>query len=321
LFDLSISSDGRDTPEQFLQKLDIAEQGGARALWIANHLFLRDPVSLAATSLARTKNLHLVLMAVSPLTMHPVQAAMSAATLDEMFPGRITLCFGVGAPADLNALSIEAEKPLKLMREALKVTRALLAGETVKYEGDHFSVASRGLVTGPRKVPLFLAASGPGMLELAGAEADGVLISAGASLPFVEQTLEHVRRGAKGRKVRTQGLVYTSIDDSEVAANDRLRRLLAILLRGAHHRANLEAAGNKLEQAALNDAVLSNDWAKAEGLITDRIVQQHAASGTREQLKQRFSNYHRAGLDEVVVAGAREPDQISRILKIQERMS
>ena len=316
MFEISVSSDGRDTPEEFLKKLAATEEGRAQALWIANHLFLRDPISLAAVSLSRTECMQLVLMAISPLTVHPVQAAMAAATLDELFPGRITLCFGVGAPADLNALSIDGSKPLKLMREALKVTKALFQGETVRYEGEHFTISSRALVTGPRDIPIVLAASGPGMLELAGAEADAVLISAGASVPFVEQTLEHVRRGAKGRPVRAHGLVYSSIDDNEKNANDRLRRVLAILLRGSHHQANLEAAGSSLDQAKLNDAVLANDWKTAESLITDDIVRKHAASGNPQQIQERFEMYHRAGLDDVVIAGVRDADQISRILKI-----
>ncbi len=316
MFELSVSSDGRDTPQQFLEKLKASEAGRAQALWIANHLFLRDPISLSAVSLSRTQRMKVVLMAISPLTVHPVQAAMTAATLDELFPGRVTLCFGVGAPADLNALSIDGSKPLKMMREALKVTKALFQGETVRYEGEHFTIASRSLVTGARSIPIVLAASGPGMLELAGAEADDVLISAGASVPFVEQTLEHVRRGAKGRRVRAHGLVYSAIDDDEKKANDRLRRVLAILLRGLHHKANLEAAGSSLDQAKLNDAILANDWKIAESLITDDIVRKHTASGNQQQLRERFEMYHRAGLDDVVIAGVRDAEQISRILKI-----
>ncbi len=64
-------------------------------MWIANHLLQRDPITLAAMSLAQTKRMRVTLMALNPLTMHPVQAAMSAATLDEFFPGRVTLCLGV----------------------------------------------------------------------------------------------------------------------------------------------------------------------------------------------------------------------------------
>ena len=84
------------------------ENGGATANWIANHLFQRDPITLAAMSLTQTKRMRVTLMAISPLTVHPVQAAMAAATLDEFFPGRVSLCLGIGAPADLNRLASEA---------------------------------------------------------------------------------------------------------------------------------------------------------------------------------------------------------------------
>jgi 5,10-methylenetetrahydromethanopterin reductase len=119
--------------------------------------------------------------------------------------------------------------------------------------------------------------------------------------------------------VRTHGLIYSSIDENERLANDRLRRVLAILLRGQHHRANLDAAGSILDQSALNSAVLANDWASAHALITDEIVRSHSASGTSAQLRERFAMYHQAGLDEIVIAGVRDPDQVSGILQIRGR--
>ena len=103
---ISISCDGRDPPAALREKLAAAEGGGAAAAWLANHLFLRDPVAQAALALQHTRHMRVALMALSPLTMHPVQAAMAAATLDEAFPGRVTLCLGVGAPGDLGALGL-----------------------------------------------------------------------------------------------------------------------------------------------------------------------------------------------------------------------
>lgn len=312
--DISISSDGRDTPDLFRTKIAAGEAGGASTLWIANHLFLRDPTALAGLALSQTTRLSVALMAINPFTMHPVQAAMAAATLDELFPGRVVLCLGVGAPADLKAVGIDASKPLKAMREALEATRSLLNGDTVKLAGDSFRIDNRRLATGGRPVPLVLAASGPQMLELAGAAADGVLISAGTSVEFVERTLDHLHRGAKGRKVRTHALVYSAVEDEEGKAYDRLRRILAILLRGGHHAANLQAGGSILDQAALNDAVTAEEWTRAEAMITDDIVRRHAASGNPEQVAARLKAYHGAGLDEIVIAGARDGDQITRIL-------
>ena len=249
--DISVSSDGRDSLPGFQGKVAAGENGGAAAIWIANHLFQRDPITLAAMSLAQTKRMRVTLMAMSPLTVHPVQAVMAAATLDEFFPGRVTLCLGVGAPADLNSIGIGAERPLRIMGEALELARALLAGETVQVDGEFFHANGRQLFTGLRPVPLVLAASGPRMLELAGAAADGVLISAGASVEFVKRSLEHVHRGAKGRSVRTHAVVYAAVHEDETLAHDRLRRILAILLRGRHHAPNLDLGRYRVESVRI----------------------------------------------------------------------
>jgi 5,10-methylenetetrahydromethanopterin reductase len=279
------------------------------------HLFQRDPITLAAMSLAQTRRMRVTLMAMSPLTVHPVQACMAAATLDEFFPGRVTLCLGIGAPADLRSVGIGAERPLRIMREALELARALLAGEMVQVDGECFQVHGRRLAAGTRPVPLVLAASGPRMLELAGAAADGVLISAGASVEFVKRSLDHVHHGAKGRPVRTHAVVYSAVDDDETRAHDRLRRFLAILLRGNHHAPNLELGGTALNQSALNEAVTAEDWAGAEALITDDVVGRHAASGRPEQVRSRFAAYQATGLNEVIVSGARDGKQLTDIMR------
>jgi 5,10-methylenetetrahydromethanopterin reductase len=156
LSEFSISCSGRDLIFGFQEKVAAGENGGAAAIWIANHLFQRDPITLAAMFLAQTRRIRVTLMAMSLLTVHPVQAAMAAATLDEFFPGRVTLCLGVGAPADLKSVGIAAEKPLRIMREALEMARALLAGETVQVDGEFFCAHGRRLATGARSVPLVL---------------------------------------------------------------------------------------------------------------------------------------------------------------------
>jgi 5,10-methylenetetrahydromethanopterin reductase len=283
-----------------------ADAAGASTLWIASHLFQKDPITVAALALAASRRVKVALMAMSPYAMHPIHATMAAATLDEYFPGRVKLCFGVGAPRDLEAAGIEAPQPLKTLREAVELSRALLAGETVNFQGERFRVQGRSLATGARAVPIVLAASGPQMLELAGAVADGVLISAATSPAFIHWTLEHVRRGEarSGRQIRKIALAFAAVNENEKAAHDSIRRMLAFVLRGAHHARNIELAGSKLDQAVLGDAFAREDWAWVDQLLTDDIVRSHAASGTPEQVRASFAAYHAVGLDEIVIAGA-----------------
>ena len=173
-----ISMDGRAPIADIPAQARAAEEGGASTLWIACHLYLRDPVTMAALALGATRKLKIALMAMSPYSTHPVYIAMAAASLDEMYPGRVILCLGSGAPADLKAAGIESPKPLVAIGEAARICRSLFKGEMTDFQGQMFKVAGRRLANGGRDIPIVVAASRPNMLKLAGRETDGVLISA-----------------------------------------------------------------------------------------------------------------------------------------------
>jgi 5,10-methylenetetrahydromethanopterin reductase len=312
-----VALQGGETPADVREVAATAEAAGAATLWIASHLFAREPVALAAAALAATRRIAVALMAVSPYVVHPVQAAMAAATLEEYFPGRVVLCFGVGAPGDLEAAGIATPSPVPTLCEAVAVARSLLAGEAIGFAGRRFRVGGRRLATGPRPVPIVLAASGPRMLELAGAAADGVLISAATSPETIRWSLARVARGeaAEGRRVRRSALVYAAAAADEKTAHNRLRRTLAFVLRGQHHARNLEVSGTELDQRALAAAYEREDWAAVEALVDDEVVRRHAASGTPAQLRAAFARYREVGLDELVIAGAGDAAALRRLIE------
>lgn len=293
-----------------------ADALGAERLWLASHLFQREPVVNAAMVLGATTRLSAALMAMSPYVVHPAYTAMAVAALDEWFPGRVVLSFGAGAPRDLAGLGMVAEKPLGVLRESVVLSRALLSGETVQFEGRRFRAEGRSFNSGAHEVPIMLAASGPKMLELAGEVADGVLISAATSPAFVAWALERVRAGEakSGRRVHKAALVYTAVSPDGVAAKERLRRNLAFVLRGAHHAMNLELAGTRLDQAALNAAYGAEDWEAVARLIDDEVLEAHTASGTPEAVRAAMQRYEAVGLDEVVLAGIPKAEDLRLIL-------
>src|SRR5436305_1602826 len=90
--EFGIAMDGRAPLQTIAAQAQAAEQGGASTLWLACHLFLRDPVTTAALALAATKKIKIALMAMSPYSTHPVYIAMAAASLDEVYPGRSASC-------------------------------------------------------------------------------------------------------------------------------------------------------------------------------------------------------------------------------------
>ena len=320
--EFGISMDGRAPVTDIPAQAKAAEEGGASTLWIACHLYLRDPITMAALALGATRRIKIALMAMSPYSVHPVFIAMAAATLDEMYPGRVILCLGAGAPADLKAAGLEATKPLVSIGETVKICRALLAGEMADFQGQIFQVSGRRLANGGRpnsahKVPIVLAASRARMLKLAGRESDGVLISAATSPPFVKACLAEAASTNPGfRKV---GIVYTKLGATEKEGIDPIRRPIGFVLRGAHHAENIRLSGAKLDQAALATAYAAENWAEVDRLVSDDVVRRHAACGTPDQVRAKLEEYRAIGLDEVVIGGMDDAPSIAAVLAAVRR--
>ncbi len=294
-----------------------AEAAGARSLWVASHLFFRDPFGLSMAILQGTQRAMVVPMAVNPYSMHPVHAAMAAATLDEAAPGRAGLCLGSGNPVDLAEAGRIQERPVRTMREAVEICRRLLAGEALAFEGEVFRMRGRRLQPTPAApIPIYVTAMGEQMLALGGALADGVVLSAGCSVPFVRHARAVVDRGAGRRKVTLAGLVLTALSGDEGAALERHRRRLGFLLRGKHHEWNLRLAGTAVNREALIRAVGTDDWEAAGAMISHDVVRAHTASGTAEHCRRRFREYREAGLDALVLTGITDPAEMRRAMEI-----
>jgi 5,10-methylenetetrahydromethanopterin reductase len=316
---LGVSLEGREPLAEIPALARAAEAGGAGTLWVASHLFLRDPVILALTALQATTRLRVALMAMSPYAMHPVHMAMAAAGLAELHPGRVILCLGAGAPADREAAGLDAPAPLATLREALLACRGLLAGEAVRLEGRVFRLPGlRALVGGAAAVPLLLAATRPAMLRLAGTHADGVILSGGSAPAYIRHCLDIVEEAAAGRPVARLSLVYTAPvapGGARPAALAQIRRRLATVLRGAHHAGNLAAAGTVLDQARLMALTQAGDWPAGLALVDDQVIANHAAAGSPGELAAAIARFRAAGLDEVVLSGLPDPAAITTTLE------
>src|SRR6187399_1280245 len=283
--EIGVSIDGRAPLSEIEAQAQAAEAGGASTLWIACHLFLRDPVTTAALALAATRKIKVALMAMSPYSTHPVYIAMAAASLDEKYPGRVILCLGAGAPADLKAAGIDSPRPLVAIGEAVKICRQLFAGEMADFQGRMFTVAGRRLANGGHRIPIVIAASRPNMLKLAGRQSDGVLISAATSPPFVKACLDQAGAGRKSC------LVYTRL-----GSIDSIRRPIGFVLRGGHHAENIRLGGARLDQQALAAAYAAEDWSEVDRLVDDDVVRRHTACGTPQQVRDKLDEYRAIGL-------------------------
>jgi probable non-F420 flavinoid oxidoreductase len=128
---------------------------------------------------------------------HPALLAQAAATLCEMFPGRLWLALGSGQRLNEDLTGVawpdKAERNARL-GECAEIIRALLKGETVTHQGRITLVGGR-LYSLPEETPLLLgAAVSEASAEFVGGWADG-LLTVSAEPDSVRRVVDAFRRG------------------------------------------------------------------------------------------------------------------------------
>jgi 5,10-methylenetetrahydromethanopterin reductase len=285
-----------------------AEAAGFEAVWQAESRLVREATVPLAAYGAVTERVKLGSGVVSMWVRNPAFLAATFATLDDLAPGRVIL--GIGAWWDPLArkVGVSRDRPLRAMREVVTVVRALLAGETVTFDGDfvHLDGVEIDYVhqeRGPKNVPIVIGATGMQMMELAGEIADGALLNYLVSPRYNEQALRALAKGAaKGGRslsdVDTPQLVVCSMDDDRAAALDAARLLVTQYLGQQPHimaasgvpAELLDEIGRELTWPATHEQVVS-----ASKLVPDDIVQMITASGTVDECRTKVAEYIEAG--------------------------
>lgn len=323
---LGIAFDGMEPIGEMTDFARQAEDAGFASVWMAEHLCFRDAVTAGTALLLRTRTMSVVPTAISPYARHPMLIAMSAASMDEVAPGRVRLMLGTGSPTAFGEAGIRLDRPLVALREALAVVRALLDGDFVRFEGQVFRLAAPKMGFRPaRPIALLLAAMGPQMLRLGGAIADGVSLSAGSSTAYFRWAVEQVRAGAAaaGRRpdgIEMSGFVHVSAGPDRRSAIDRARVKLAYNLRIPVQRWNLEVSGTTLDRQGILAALERRDWAAAAALVPDQVVARHAVAGDWEQCLARIAEYRAAGLDELVCLAVGGQEHWPHLLELKRRL-
>src|SRR5918992_490747 len=169
--------------------LRVAEEVGFRHAWFGDsHLIWHEVGPYLTAAAMSTTRMRVGPLVTNPVTRHPTVVASMLATLGQLFDGRAVLGVGRGDSA-VRTLGLP---PMKLAEfgDALRLMRRLCRGEAAEVDGTSIRFAWL-----TRVVPVLLAAYGPRVLELAGAEADGLILQL-ASPSVVEWAVEHARRGA-----------------------------------------------------------------------------------------------------------------------------
>src|SRR5438034_425292 len=165
--------------------------------WRKHGMEARSSTVTSALIARATERLTIGWGIISPITRHPVQAAMDARVVQEAAgPGRFLLGFGT-SKIFLNNARLNSRRTLGPMREAVGIVRGVLGGGAFEYEGETFSASVPALLDEaetPREVPpVYVAATAPKMQMLAGEIADGCLTPSITTPAFVGYTRGNVK--------------------------------------------------------------------------------------------------------------------------------
>lgn len=308
---------GVDEPEVFEALARRIEELGYDHLWLTDSsLHARSCYAYLALAARQTSRVVLGTAVTNPLTRHPAITAASIATIDDISGGRALLGIGAG-DRPVAALGFDAAR-LQLMRDSVGAIRRLLAGDTVDMTAPGFALRDAHLRFPARAdLPLYLSASGPRMLELAGEIADGVILLAGLFEEGVRYAAEHIEAGARkaGRpRPHIAVMAYGAIDEDEEAALAAARTIAAWFPQTAP--AYCELAG--LDRDTI-DAVRSRyhggefqEAAEAARLLPVEFVRKMAIAGGRERVTKQLHEALGWGIDSVQVfpLGERRGDTI-----------
>lgn len=294
-------STGRSLSEA-IERVKLAESLGYESVYVT-HVAGRESLTVLGAYAQATSRIRVGTGVVPIYTRTPATMAQTAATLDEIAGGRLTLGMGVShRPVVEGWHGQRIDRPVAEMREYTTIVRAILRGEDPP-SGEKWQTGFHliGIETRP-KLPIYVAALSPAMLRLAGEIGDGVMLwlcnpryIAEVVIPEVTAGRERVGLGIEGFHV--VAAVPGAMTEDPASAFSAMRRDLLPYFGLPFYRAMIERTGFGEDIAAFDAA--AGDMEGMQSAISDAFLEELTAVGDADAV--------RAGLERYRAAGATSP--------------
>ena len=294
------------TPGDLLELAMLAEDREYDTIWLPEGAS-DATVQLTAFATA-TRRIKLGTGILSVFTRTPTLLAMSAGGVDTISHGRFILGLGVGHQRPVESdHGIPFRRPTTRLRETVEIVRLLLRGERVTYQGRVFNLqgASLGFTPVRPDLPIYLAALGPRMIELAGEIADGVIL-VWASPSYLQRAIEHLHRGAEraGRNpedIDVACYLTTAVVDDPEEALPAFRREIARYFTMPFYMSYFTQTGFGEEAAAVAQALGRGDVGTAAAAVSEAMVNELAIFGSADHCRGEVEARRSLGLKQPVI--------------------
>jgi alkanesulfonate monooxygenase SsuD/methylene tetrahydromethanopterin reductase-like flavin-dependent oxidoreductase (luciferase family) len=290
-------STGRSLPDA-VERVKLAESLGYESVYVT-HVAGRESLTVLSVYAQQTTRIRVGTGVVPIYTRTPATMAQTAATIDELSGGRLTLGLGVShRPVVEGWHGQTIDRPVAEMREYASIVRAILRGEDPP-PGEKWQTGFHlmGIETRPA-LPLYIAALSPAMLRLAGEIADGLILwlcnpryIADVVIPEVKAGREKAGRTLEGFDV--VAAVPGAATDRPSEAFDAMRRDLIPYFGLPFYRAMIERTGFDADIAAYDAA--AGDLEAMQAAISDGFLEELTAVGEDAQVREGLERYRAAG--------------------------
>jgi alkanesulfonate monooxygenase SsuD/methylene tetrahydromethanopterin reductase-like flavin-dependent oxidoreductase (luciferase family) len=171
--------------ERAMQRIEIMDQTGYDAVWLAEHHFssfsVCPSVHLMGTHVAaRTRNLRIGTAVSLAAFYHPLRLAEEVALLDVLSGGRVNWGAGRGFDrVEFEAFGVPGEESAPRFREAVSIVLEAWRHERFSFEGDFFRFEDVEVLPKPLQQPhppVWVAASSEPAIEWAAAEGHTIMM-------------------------------------------------------------------------------------------------------------------------------------------------
>jgi probable F420-dependent oxidoreductase len=234
-------------------------------------------------------------------TRGPATLVMSAATMAAAAPGRFVLGIGTSSNVIVERWNaVPFDEPYQKVKDTLEFLADAIGGEKVTKDYKTFSIKGfRMGFTPPEPPTVLVAALRPGMLRLAGRDADGAITNwlAPADVSAVASALA---QGGQGKELAARIFVAPTADRETALAVGRFA--IAAYLTVPVYRAFHEWLGRGELMQPMQDAWAAGDRKAALEAIPEELVDALVVNGDPGACRERIQEYVDAGITTPVLA-------------------
>jgi 5,10-methylenetetrahydromethanopterin reductase len=325
-FGLSMGISSREPISRLPALVNRAENLGFDAFYVLDsQVILKDAYIGLAIAAQSTNKIMLGTGVTNPVTRDLSVITTAFSAIQELSDGRAILGIGNGATA-VDPISLSPAS-LSQMEKSIRLLTGLLAGEEVIYRGKPIRILAAG-----NPVPIFLSASQPKMLKLAGKIADGVILMGSSTPSLVAHQINIIKDGANeaGRDIKNIFIDLwqtISVSDNKHQAFNDVKSWVASQSKYWLQKVSdlppevVDAVnGDELFQASENykvDQHLSLK-AKHKDFVSDEMADLMAIAGDSEYCSKKLSALASLGVNQItltLLSGGRE-DRLNTLAEV-----